>query len=397
MSNKRFIPVIMACALLLTGCNKNTTSEVDSNTIIQNIASDNFDKYMETFGKQNLKAISENDEMSETEKVLYDFLSALTRKDYPVAMRLSNYHNQPFVTDQEFVDGLSLNEDIKYNYASVVSKDLNKGLKMSIVPVEDNSDMMFTTVLIDDTYEYLGALVKINGEWKVAVSGLRECTFEVPANEKLLINGTEIDESHKTSTQNGKDIYKVNLLNTEPNAEEKLVYAATGNCINSTLSGNLGNTNNTIELQVVCTDEEIELFIDWELDFYNNMYKDAVAGADISKYFNNDELMQTAKNEIKNQLSRHITDIVITDLHPTKLGQLESPIKKIDNNTIEASVTIIMSYKYMDKKGKIHTKDGVSDARACAVFKRADENSEWKMDKLVGPDPILTSSKFSTI
>lgn len=395
--NKRLIAFILVSSLIFTGCSNSNTLE-DSNLVIQNIASDNFNKYIEQYGKQNLKEITEDTELSETEQALYKFLVALNNKDYSVAMRLSNYYDQPFVTEEDFKNGLSLNDDPKYNYASIVSKDLNKNLKISVTPVEGNPDIMFTSVIIDNNDEFNGSLVRINNTWKVAITGLRECTFEVPTNEKLVINGLKIDEKYKVSSQNNIDTYKVNLLNdNRPKSDktEPLIYNTTVSCVSSVLSGNLGDNKNTIEFHLVCTDKEIDEFMKWEIDFYNNMYKDAIAGNDLSKYFTNEELIETTKNAINVQKSKKINNIVITKLFPTTY--LDAPIKKIDNNTIEAHVTIVISYVYYDKSGKTHTKEGVSDTQTCAVFKRDSENASWKMDSILGTDPILKNSKFGNI
>ena len=387
-NSKKIIVATLLCSILLTGCNNVSTSKSD----IQSIATDNFDKYIEQYSQQQLKNIAEDVELSDTEQILYDFLSALQRKDYAVAMRLSNYDNQPFVTEDDFKNGLSLNDNPTCNYANIVSKDLNN-LQFSITPIEDNPDMMFTSVLLDNTDEYNGALVKINDTWKVAITGLRECTFEVPTNESLIINGQTIDSSHKINTIDSIDTYKVNLLNSTDDTEK--VYTTSSDCVNSVLSGSLGDAKKTITFQLVCTDDEIEEFIDWELNFYKDMYKAATADEDLSEYFCNESIIETATSAIKTQKDKNIIDIEITNLFPTV--HLDSPIKKIDNNTIDASVTIVISYKYYDTMGKLHTKEGVSDTNTRAIFKRDDEESSWKMDKILGSDPILTNSKFANI
>ena len=64
--NKRLIAFILVSSLIFTGCSNSNTLE-DSNLVIQNIASDNFNKYIEQYGKQNLKEITEDTKLSETE------------------------------------------------------------------------------------------------------------------------------------------------------------------------------------------------------------------------------------------------------------------------------------------------------------------------------------------
>lgn len=374
---------VLCCSLLLVGCNKKDDNSINPNEIIQHIASVNFDKYIEKYGQQSLKEVTEDTELNEQEKVLYDFLIRLNRKDYNDAMKLSNYYNQPFVTEEDFRNGLFSNNDVSYNYSSIVSKDLNKGLKISVTSIPETKDIMVSCILIEDKYEYNGALVKIGDEWKVAISGLSDCLFEIPTGNKLIIDGNEIDTSYIIGNSDKNDLYRLMFLSNTS-------HTTTGKCVDYAPSGNLGNSKDTMDFQLICTDEEIEEFIKWELEFYTNLYKDAYADTNLTEYFTNDDVIQSVRRAIAEQKSKNISNIEITDLYPTK--HLDSPFKKIDNDTIEANVTITISYTYIDSAGKLHTRDGVTDTRVSAIFKK--DNGNWKIDKILSKDPILTNSKF---
>ena len=389
MINKKisFIAAALLLTTILTGC-KSNNQPIDEGSNIKQIASANFDEYMKKYGNVALKEVSNNQSLSEEETTLYKFLTALNDKDYAVAMRLSNYVRNPFASEQDFIAALSSHKDNKYNYDSIESRDLEKGVKLAVVNVDGFPDLKFTTVLIGDTYEYAGALVKINNTWKVAINGLVECTFEPSTGESLEINRQIIDDFYKVKTENGKDIYKVLL-------PSNTTYLVSHGCTDISFSGSISNDSDTINFQLAFSDSEINDFIAWEKIYYNNLYDAMYNGKDLSDYFYTDSLIQTAKSAIKEQVSKNISNVKITNIIPTRGA--ETPIRKVDDNTIIANTTITMSYTYLDNLGKLHTKDGVSETRVSAVFKRASSESNWQMAEILGEDPILTNSKFSAI
>lgn len=358
--------VVILLLSLLTGCVK-TLEESDT---LDSAAIENFDNYVTSIINQNSNLIefSKDKKLTETEQTLYGFLEAMTRKDYPMAKMLTNYSNALFIEDNDFINALN-------DYASLIDKTLDN-FKYSISDIDDNTKSFY--VVIDDLYKYDGVLIKSDNSWKVAIIGLRECVIKSQGD--LYINDTLIDNTYKISS----DLYKIILPNNKK-------YLITGDLISSTLSGGLGDENLNITIEQVCTEQETEEFIKWEIDFYSNLYQAMRNNQDLSIYLNNQGLIDLANNAIKTQNEKKISSISIDGFYPA--ARIDFPIKKIDDR-IEAQVTIIYSYSYTDKMGVLNTINQVQ-AQTTAIFIK--NGSDYKMERILTSDPILNNPIFNEL